>query len=379
LPDPSISEDEKCAAPVPTVFLCGIGDVNPPLLQFMAAQQSIPLKFQFNATSGNADDFIKDFEDADFIFCAQSRTSLIADFLPSSGLQDALLAAVRARPQFRQVGEWTFMKTGRSLYLFQRQDFRGFRALQGLGPVEGPFPDRKLRSVRWGCGPVTKLKTPAQPAGDFELSWEARSDFQYQLVAVSVDGKEIATQPIVGSLSDYSDAHVHFPLTAGAHVIELRYPHWHTELATRNAVLFKTLKIERTEEFSGFDPVAGLGAVEGPFPKEQIPVLRWGHGPATKLKVTASEFGDYRLSWVARSDFPDEVVTVKLDGKQIAQHPVIASYSEFSESHDSFSLAAGEHEIELDYTKWHTDTDRPMAVLFKTLQVTAQSDSPPAP
>lgn len=376
LPDPSVCEDEKCTAPMPTVLLCGIGDVNPPVLHFLAAQQSIPLNFQFNATSNRAEDFVKDFDNADFIYCAQSRTSLIADFLPSSGLQDELLAAVRARPQFKQVGAWTFMKTGRSLYLFQRQDFRGFRALQGLGPVEGPFPEHKLRSVRWGNGPVTKLKTPAQPAGDFELSWEARSDFQYQVVAVSVDGQEIATQPVIGSLSDYSTAHLHFPLTAGAHIVELRYPHWHTDISTRNAVLFKTLKIERTEEFRGFDAVAGLGVVEGPFPDAHLSAVRWGFGPASKLKVTSSEFGEYELSWAARSDLPDEVVTVKLDGKPIGQHPVIGSYSEFTEAHFHFAISAGEHEIELEYTKWRTDTDRPMAVLFKTLQVTARSDSP---
>ncbi|MDB5301634.1 MAG: hypothetical protein JWO87_3297, partial [Phycisphaerales bacterium] len=157
-PDRSIPDEDKDHAPTPTVVLCGIGDVNDDLFRYLALKEQVPMKVWFNASAKTPQEIVHDFDGADFIFAAESNTGLIAGFLPSSPWQDALLAAVRARPDFKQIGKWTFRKAGRSFYLFQRSEFRGFTPAGGLGANEGPFPVQHLGILRWGYGPASTLK-----------------------------------------------------------------------------------------------------------------------------------------------------------------------------------------------------------------------------
>ncbi|MDB6103475.1 MAG: hypothetical protein JWO52_3474 [Gammaproteobacteria bacterium] len=121
-PDASIPDSEKSHAPTPVVVLCGIGDMNDDLLKYMALKEQIPLKVWFNEYATTPKQVIHDFDGADFIIAAESGTMLVADFLPCSPWQDQLLAAVRARHDFKEIGKFTFRKMGRSIYLFVRVD-----------------------------------------------------------------------------------------------------------------------------------------------------------------------------------------------------------------------------------------------------------------
>ncbi|MDB5171379.1 MAG: hypothetical protein JWN51_152 [Phycisphaerales bacterium] len=139
-PDASIPDSEKSHAPTPTVVLCGIGDMNDDLLKYLALKEQISLRAWFNEYAATPEQVIHDFDGADFIIAAESGTTLVADFLPCSLWQDQLLAATRARLDFKEIGKFTFRKTGRSLYLFVRIDpagFTGFEPGAGLGPSKG--------------------------------------------------------------------------------------------------------------------------------------------------------------------------------------------------------------------------------------------------
>ena len=251
LPDPRVAEADKNGSAHPLVLLCGTGSVNADLLRYMSIQRQVPLLPFFNEEGTTADDFIDYFDDADFIVCCDSGTLLMADFLPVSKLQDALLAQARRRPELSQIGQWSFMKAGgKSLYLFMRRptsDFAGadnYTPLSGLGPVEGPFPEAHLRAVRWGMGPSTKLKFHADVPGMKELTWSARTDFQQQVVTVLLDGKQVAAQPIPGSFTDSYRASISFAVTSGDHELTLNYARWHEDGPRPMAVLFRALRLK---------------------------------------------------------------------------------------------------------------------------------------
>jgi hypothetical protein len=76
----------------------------------------------------------------------------------------------------------------------------------------------------------------------------------------------------------------------------------------------------------------------------------------------------------ARTDFPGQIVAVKLNGTIIRQEPVLFSHHKFSEARIPLELKAGDNEVELDYTRWHTEPQvaRPMGVLFQHLHIFPQ-------
>ncbi|MDB5300633.1 MAG: hypothetical protein JWO87_2296, partial [Phycisphaerales bacterium] len=128
---------------------------------------------------------------------------------------------------------------------FQRSEFRGFTPAGGLGANEGPFPVQHLGILRWGYGPASTLKVTAPADGGYELYWKARSDFQGQVVTVTVDGKQIGQASVPGSYTQFADTRIPLSLTAGEHEIELRYAQWHKEPPRPTAVLFQFLQVNR--------------------------------------------------------------------------------------------------------------------------------------
>jgi len=123
--------------------------------------------------------------------------------------------------------------------------------------------------------------------------------------------------------------------------------------------------------FFGFKVVKGLGAIEPAIPALHQTAVRWGTGPRSTIRVNAKTAGDYDLWWNARTFWPGQVVTVKLDGIQVANPTVIASPVNFTQALIPLKLTAGLHQIDLVYTYWQPPgiDPRPMAVLFKELQV----------
>jgi hypothetical protein len=249
LPDQAVPESQRVHAVSPRVLFCCFGDFNPPIMQFMAIQRQVPLRYLSDADSGNPDDFLYYFGSADFIFCAEPGTQLIADFLPFAPIEQRLLDEVRSRGEFEQIGKWTYMKSTHSMFLFRRKDFSGFTAISGLGEELGPVPAYDLSTVRWGLGPATKLKITAERGGAYEVYWRCRSDYPNQIVTVKRDGQVIGTQEAKFSEKKEEFGENRFPIefTAGEHELEFDYAHWHTDRPEPLAVLFQHLNVARKE------------------------------------------------------------------------------------------------------------------------------------
>ena len=228
----------------PRVLLTGIGDVNVPLLEYMARRDMVPLDAYIpEPDTDDPQPYLSALPDVDFVIAAESGTSLVSDFLASYRIQDYLLAKVRAREEFAEIARFTYRRTGRNFYLFQRRDFVGYTPLEGLGPPEGPHPKHHLRLVRWGLGPATRLKATAPTAGAYELFFSARTSVSGQEVTVTVNGREVTRLPMTASY-DYMDTRVPLSLTAGENDIELHYAAWDRQDPRPMAVLYKSLRLK---------------------------------------------------------------------------------------------------------------------------------------
>ncbi len=251
----AVADDEKVDASVPIVLFCSIGDVNDEIFRYMAIERQVPMAPFYNSNATRPGDFIERFVDAHFIVVAQTGTKIMADFMPGAKFQDDLLAEIQSRPEFMQIGRWSFMKSpDRGIFLFMRHDPSTdvpasgiLTPISGMGPVEGPFPAQHMRLVRWGMGPLTRLNAHADRSGKYLLQWIGRTDFQEQIVTVTVDGKEATKQPIPGSFTEFHETRVYLNLGKGDHVIELRYARWHQEARDPRpmGVLYKLLRLSR--------------------------------------------------------------------------------------------------------------------------------------
>ena len=80
--------------------------------------------------------------------------------------------------------------------------------------------------------------------------------------------------------------------------------------------------------------------------------------------------GHFKLSLSARNIFPNQLITIKLDGRVVREVPMAAS-QEFKSFEISFDASPGPHTIEMDYSKWEQVMPRPTAVLFSSIVIRA--------
>ncbi|MGN6368458.1 MAG: hypothetical protein ACTHN5_09375 [Phycisphaerae bacterium] len=126
----------------------------------------------------------------------------------------------------------------------------------------------------------------------------------------------------------------------------------------------------RNFHFGIYETVSGLDPQEGPYPQWNLPLVRWGLGPATKLsyhgdgkplvlKMECLHFGN---------GYHEEHLQIVLNGKTVAEGDMTDKVWPASLS---FNIPAttGENELEIRYSHWDevSTPGRPLAMLFKTL------------
>jgi hypothetical protein len=141
-------------------------------------------------------------------------------------------------------------------------------------------------------------------------------------------------------------------------------------IPTQNEKRFFVFK--RVPPFHGWNVMAGIGPVEGPFPRWQLHEVVWGYGPKTVAIVTASASGQYHLVASGKAAVDNTQLTVRIDGNEVGKHNFPSNRFEAFDL--PVELTAGPHTIELDYSNWVKDGPRPMAMLFQTMKLL-----PPAP
>jgi len=130
----------------------------------------------------------------------------------------------------------------------------------------------------------------------------------------------------------------------------------------------KNLLVFQRVDYFGWSPAGGMGEFEGPFPELGNRVVIWGYGPQMHIILSAPADGDYNLVWEARNGFPDEQLTLILDGREINRRTLPAE-TVFSGARAPMTLSAGAHDLVMRFSKWDTTSTRPLAVLFRKLRL----------
>jgi hypothetical protein len=126
---------------------------------------------------------------------------------------------------------------------------------------------------------------------------------------------------------------------------------------------------ERIGPFFGWSAMEGFLDEEGPYPQWELPVVRWGRGPVSRLAVEDQHGGRRRLVSRCRSDFNGQVMTIRLDGTEIGRH-AFTETGRFDQIEIPLVLAPGAHGVELDYAVSDSSpTGLNRAVLFEVLRL----------
>ena len=127
---------------------------------------------------------------------------------------------------------------------------------------------------------------------------------------------------------------------------------------------------QRTISFGQYTTIEGLDPEEGPYPQWNFPVIRWGTGPATKLKFQAAEGDVHELALdCVTPGASDLVIDIKLNGIRVAREtmrdapwPKLLRYD--------LHPHAGTNELEISYSTWDTQTNRRrLALMFSGLRI----------
>lgn len=127
----------------------------------------------------------------------------------------------------------------------------------------------------------------------------------------------------------------------------------------------------------GFDSVAtittGIGDPEGPHPESNLPEVRWGLAPITRLKFEGGSGTRYRLEVVMQSPESDQAVSVYLDKRKITHVALTRLNDPYTINLDLGELP-GQHVIEFQYGRAiqpAAPDPRQLGVMFRTLRIRA--------
>jgi hypothetical protein len=120
--------------------------------------------------------------------------------------------------------------------------------------------------------------------------------------------------------------------------------------------------------FIGWNNTQGLGALEGPYPQWDLPQVRWGLGPATMLRFASDgEAATLILEARQRGRFGQTIV-VQLNGQEVGRHEFGEAFA-FEEVRIPLALRRGINELLIEYNEWAAAGGRPIAVLYRRLQI----------
>jgi hypothetical protein len=234
-----ISRKAKCV-------IFGVGDANPALYNYWGARDLAPVVFFSPQDIADLEINLRSVTQGDFLVISEPGSKLIADFLPSYGVQGPLLDKIRHDPDFQEVGRFTFGLTNKSLFVFQRMDFFGWEPISGFGPFEGPTKQFQGRVVTWAYGPNAAIRLHAPAAGNYNLSWHARNRLADQQVTLVLDGKVI-NQMTLGAGDVFVAGQLPLKLKQGAHDLEFQFSQWDKYADRPMALLFKKLRLEKVK------------------------------------------------------------------------------------------------------------------------------------
>jgi len=243
----AISDAINAEYPKPNdrIFITTTGFVNAHIIKYLNLQKCLPeLNVGDLAFSNDLSKFRTEISLAQFVIASEPGNSeAFQDYIASGNVQAETLALARQDTDLAQIAEIP-TETPKRYFVFKRVGpGYGFEPIEGLKPIEGPFPRWKMGYVRWGLGPRTVMMTPPVPtSGHYHLMAETRG-IAGQHMDFIIDGKFKYTQIFTNSV-DFVPLDLALDLTPGRHKVEFDYSTWRTPANDLSmAVLFRTLKL----------------------------------------------------------------------------------------------------------------------------------------
>lgn len=100
--------------------------------------------------------------------------------------------------------------------------------------------------------------------------------------------------------------------------------------------------------FRGWETCEGLRHPEGPYPQWNLPVVRWGTGPQTRLVFRNKETTSLELSLSCRTSIDRLSIRIILDNQLIDERALYKS-EQFTELNTPLHISPGNHELILQY------------------------------
>jgi hypothetical protein len=162
------------------------------LRYYALAQRRDDLYFVDDIFSNDAARAATHVSQSDAVLAFAPDNADVLSYLPSGAPAHlgAVIALAEADDQLRPIAIETSSGKPGSIRLFVRHGpLEIGRDAQGIGPLEGPYPQWSLPVVRWGYGPASRFFVPAS-ARPSRLVLEAQTPHRGEVLSVKIDGVE---------------------------------------------------------------------------------------------------------------------------------------------------------------------------------------------
>jgi hypothetical protein len=176
------------------VFFVGLTPyLNAPILNFALLQHRVRGIEGFDLhLSSDMSAQVAALESSDVAITFTNGNDEVATWLPSAQVIPAVNAIVAQNPAFTRLAVFASPSGQGNVELYVKpMAFEHIRADDGLGPLEGPYPQWKLPRVRWGLGPSMSftVNMPADRNGVLRLT--AQSPWPGQTMSIIVARREV--------------------------------------------------------------------------------------------------------------------------------------------------------------------------------------------
>lgn len=231
------------------LFTTTYGIINYQLLKYLAVREDrspreIPILLPPDKT--DLAPFAEQLKKADLVLASESNNGVTAPMMPSSAVQDQTLAMALQSPDFVELRRFP-TANGKLFFLLERKGaFYGWHKVEGLGKLDGPFPNANLPVLRCGYGPSTKLYFTSPADQILNIQLRAKSYVPVQTMTVDLDGERLATYEFQDA-SQFVDLVFSGNARRGEHVVEIGYTDWTRVEPVPGAVLFERLQLETSK------------------------------------------------------------------------------------------------------------------------------------
>ena len=168
----------------PLVFVTRGGSVTAPTFRWMALKCAMRVAFADVYLDNDLETYRKYLHDANFVVAAEENAAGLYNQNSAYDLRFEVNRLIAANPALRLLRRYPTSPGGPAYELFVNDDkmleqFGGLgdlHALEGFLPMEGPYPQWNLGTVRWAIGPQSRFTVSADATGDALIRLSVRAD-----------------------------------------------------------------------------------------------------------------------------------------------------------------------------------------------------------